>query len=148
MITVEPEIWERFQKAFPGQASGFCNEALRLKIKSFEGSSSGIDYQLLLIKKQELEKNYDDLSLKLNDINSELLFQEEEARKSEEERLMDEKERIEAKHRCPACGNMFIPSEKTIKVGVHNYCRTCFMTDHPLLVAALKDERNRRNETS
>lgn len=140
MITVDPDIWEKFQKLFPHQASSYCTEQMRLRVAYSQGDVSGVDVELLKIKEREALVQYDESASKLSQIQEQLKLVKQKSEESEKVRLQEEKERLEALKTCSGCGKQMI--EAYIKScetkNGEQFCKECFFNEHPKIKEALK----------
>lgn len=139
MITVNIEIWDKFQRLFPNQASSFCNEQMRLRIAYAQGDLSNVDVELLKVYEKEILQEVDLANSKLSDIREKLNLIKSESEKKEKARLEEEKARLEAMSKCAGCGTQMQTSH--VKAGGEHFCKSCFMNEHPKLQEALKRDK-------
>lgn len=147
LMTIDVEVWSEFQKQYPNQASSFCEDAMRkrLELEDLSGVEK-VDRELLDIKEKKTQKDLDDLNSQMNFIKGQRDRMNKEVSDAELKRLEDEKLKAEQLRKCPACDNLFTQSDKTINLDGIIYCYACFMTDHPVVVAAMKADKKRRRE--
>ena len=126
-VTIDPEVWDKIQRLYPGQISNICNEALIRKINTSLNAPQSIDLELtqrlkkeaedkLLILKEEIERHAETIEL----IKSEL-------RKAEDNKLKQEKSQAEAIKTCALC-KMVIENPRlavNFKPGVI-ICKSCY----------------------
>lgn len=136
MITVNPEIWDKFQRLFPNQASSFCNEQMRLRIAYSQGDLNNVDIELLKVHEREVLQEVDIANSKLTEIREKLSLITAESEKKEKARIEEEKARIEALSQCDGCGKQMINPH--LEQGGEKFCKECFFNDHPKMHAALK----------
>jgi len=139
MITVEIDVWEKFQRLFPKQASSFCTEQMRLRVAYSQGDISGVNVELLKIEEREALAEYDESSSKLREIQDKLKTIEHQTQEEEKVKLQEEQTKLEAQSKCAGCRLQM--DKPYLKVGVEQFCKDCFMGDHPKVFEAIKRDK-------
>lgn len=139
MITVDPEIWDKFQRLFPNQASSFCNEQMRLRIAYSQGDLNNVDIELLKVQEREVLQKVDLANSELSQIREKLNLVTAEAEKEEKARLEAERARLEAMTKCSGCGCQM--QKPHLKAGGEQFCKSCFMSDHPKVIEAVERDK-------
>lgn len=127
-ILVDPNTYKEFMAIVGrGNLTRTIEQFMLNTIAVNNKDTKGIDIKLL---NNDLER----LKRKLSKIQAELTQKqklkekyEEEHRKAEELALIEEKERIEAKHKCIQCGRIINEAEKIHKFPKGSVCSGCFM---------------------
>lgn len=138
-MTIDSDVAEEFQRLFPNERSGYCNEMMRLRIASSRGDISGLKLDLLLHKERELKERSDILTAELVGISEQIRMIRDAENKTKEIQLKAEQERLEALHKCNGCGCQM--DKPHLQAGGEQFCKACFMGDHPKLHAALEREK-------
>lgn len=140
MLTVDPDVWEKFQKLFPKQASSYCNEQMRLRIAYSQGDVSGVDIELLKINEREAMAQYDKITSKLSEIREQIRAVNKKAKEREKSILIQEQERMEGLKTCSGCGKQIVEAHINsceTKDG-SQFCKECFFNQHPKMLRVLK----------
>lgn len=133
MITTEPEVWDRFQRMFPGQASAFCTEAMRKRIALAEGDVSSVDLELLKEQRKEVQNTLDTFQENLQRLNHEITQVEKRIQEEEQEKLKKEKEKLEAEANKQKCQNCHKEIEAPIDLkGTGKKYQLCVMCLHTM----------------
>ena len=139
MITVDLQVWERFQNLYPKQASAYCNEQLRLRVAFASGNVSGVDIELLKIKEREAMAVHDEAVWKLSEIQDQLKIVEKKNQEIEIKHLEAEKVKIDAMSQCDGCS---APMQKPrLKIGNQKFCTQCWNNQHPKMLEAFKNQK-------
>jgi hypothetical protein len=145
-MSIESEVWEHFQKSFPGEASSFCEESMRKRIQTSETDISGISQDMLAIEESTLQKALDDLNSKMMKIKETKEQISQSLQEAEIRELLQEKERIESMGKCEACGKHIGEESKKIMIGTHQFCKECFFNEHPTFIKTMKEVRAKEKE--
>ena len=138
-MTIDSDVAEEFQRLFPNERSGYCNEMMRLRIASAKGDISGVKLDLLLLKEKELKEQSDILTSELVSISEQIRKFKEAQAQIEKQKLQEEQARLEAMNTCDGCGSQM--QEVHVTADELQFCKNCFMTDNPKLVEALKRDK-------
>ena len=141
-IGVDGQVWDSFQRMFPGQASSFIEDSMRMKVEQTLGDFSGIDMEIMAREKIKYKKLIDEYSAKMNMILQKEKEVQEAKEKNELKNLQEEKERLENMWKCDGCGNSLEVDGKKFEVGDKKFCKSCFMNEHPAFINAQKEARN------
>lgn len=140
-MSIDSEISERFQKAFPGEASSFCELAMRKRLEVSENSLEGVNKELLTIEENRLQKSIDDLENKLRVIKNKKLMLDQNFQDAEIKRLEEEQDRINKLSTCAGCNKKMDENFKKISVGDKLFCKDCFMNENPKFIKAQREQR-------
>lgn len=138
-MTIDSDVAEEFQRLFPNERSGYCNEMMRLKIASSRGDISGLKMDLLLHKEKELKEKVSILNTELVGISEQIRLVKDNQNKLKELKLKEEQARLEAMSQCDGCGMQM--QEPKIKAGGEQFCNSCWDNQNPKMLEALRRDR-------
>ena len=138
-MTLDSDVAEKFQRLFPGEASSFCTEQMRMRIASSEGDLSGLRLDLLVVEEKELKAKADIINAQLVSVSEQIRKVREMTVQQEKQKLQEETERIMNLTKCNGCGKQM--QEAHMKAGGEQFCKECFFNDNPKLHAALKRDK-------
>lgn len=142
-LSIDSEVWERFQVRYPGQASDFCQEAMRKRLEIDEGKLDGVNLEILIAEEKKAQKQKDDANARLQKIKEQKDFITSRREEEEEKKLQAEKKRLEGLSACAGCGRqMDKPHIKPEETGGLPFCKECFLSNNPKLEEALKNMRS------
>lgn len=138
-MTIDSDVADEFQRLFPNERSGFCNEMMRVRIASVKGDVSGLKLDLLLHKESELKQRIDALNSELAGISGQISIVKENQSKIKEQQLREEQERLDALTTCSGCGGKM--DKPHVEVDDQKFCKNCFLNENPKLLEAMKGKR-------
>ena len=140
-MTIDADISKRFQQAFPGEASSFCELAMRKRLEVSDNSLEGVSKELLTIEENKLQKSIDDLENKLMVIRNKKSILDKNFQDEEIKRLQAEQDRINKLSTCAGCNKQMDENFKKISVGDKFFCKDCFMSENPKFIKAQREHR-------
>lgn len=144
-LYIENEIYEKFQKQWPGEVSIFCEEAMSKRLNFHLNSNySVVDTEILMIEKRKIQESLDNSFAKMREIEEREELNKQLMEQSEVDRLQKEREEYEKLFKCNGCGGMISPQLKKYKFGEDVFCESCFQNEHPKMVASMRVERTKR----
>jgi len=118
-------------KLYKVNISKSAEEAIKSYLNIMKGDVRTADEMLLRRKMERAEKQLIKLQGEISGYRSTLQKIEDIKNKTEEERLIEEKEEIEKQQRCINCGNMFGDEYKWHEFDNGKVCRSCFLNARP-----------------
>ena len=147
-MTIDEDVYKKFQTLYPQQASSFCEEAMRKRIAFDSTNLEGVSQELLALEETKLQKALDDLNAKMGVIKETKSKIAQNIQESEIKKLQEEKERIESMGKCEACGSQISDETRKIMMGDKQFCKECFFNEHPAFIKAQKEERGKKDDSS
>lgn len=138
-ITIDPEVWDKVQRMYPGQISNICNEALIRKINTSLSTPQAIDLELTTRLKKEAEEKLIVIKEEIDKYTDTIELIKTELRKAEENKLKQEKAEALAVKSCAICKNV-IENPRFIvnfKPGVV-ICKSCYDPTNSRFIAFQK----------
>lgn len=138
-FSIDSEVYERFQRIYPNQASSFCEAAMRKRLELDDDNLEGVNLEILEAEEKQAQKIADEAKAKLSKIKEQKEFITSQRENKEQKARKEEKKRLEALTTCYGCGvKMVEPYVKPEETGGRPFCKTCFLSENSKLREALK----------
>jgi len=145
-MTIDSDVYERFQNLFPHEASSFCEDCMRKRIQTSETDVSGISQEMLALEESKLQKALDSLNSKMKGVKEQKEKIAQSIQDVEMKKLQEKKERIDNMGKCEACGCQISDLGNKIMIGQQQFCKECFFNEHPTFMKAQKEARSKDKE--
>ena len=136
-ISIDPVVWNHFQRLFPNEASSYIETCMKRRIRA-ETDPESLNIDLLKVENTELKEKFDEIGAKLSENEQKIKAWEEKQRVKEKISIEKEKEdRIQAQT-CFGCGSF---TTKPEFFGEKIFCKDCVYNNNPKLLQAIKEQK-------
>ena len=130
-ISIDDSIFTEFQSIIGrGNVSGKVEEYMGNLVNLTKEDSSAINVRLVKNKLINLEDEHSKRSIEITALRQQLQMYEKVQIETENQKLQQEKERIENQNKCANCGNILGEKVRSHKFSIGLICNPCFMTSN------------------